>query len=55
MGEARCYGTAGGAAVGVLFCEGLEGGLEDGEGLLVEGGYRFGEGLGEREDSGERG
>lgn len=54
MDEACCYGTAGGAAVGVLFCKGLESGLEGGEGLLVGGGYRFGEGLGERVDGGGR-
>ena len=39
----------------VLFCEGLEGGLEGGEGFLVGGGYRFGEGLGKRVDGGRRG
>lgn len=55
MGEACCYGTAGGAAVGMLFCENLEGGLEGSEGLLVGDGYGFGEWLGERVDGGGRG
>lgn len=55
MGEACCYWTARGAAVGVLFCEGLEGGFERGEGLLVECCYCFGEGLGEGVDGGGRG
>lgn len=55
MSEACCYGTAGRAAVGVLFCEGLEGGLEGGEGLLVGGGYCFGERFGERVDGGGSG